>query len=493
MRLKKLSFLAILLLSLGLTGCGSDNLDAVSSSSSDSSSSDDTSDGDTSDTSSDVYTATFDPQPRIIQRGQSVTLNYPLDKTTPAVLNFSFAITGTAVMGSDADYSLSNTSVLTFAAGSNSAALTITTYVKEDVYDARTLTLTFTDSNGDEFSQPFLISGNVYLNDTGMTHYSDTSNFALSSQASGNFALQDAAYGLDVIINSNAIANNGGDNPDTSSQFYKNSRDIDNADPEYKGEAGFRFVKIANNGMPVTASSSSYSCVNDQITGLTWQVKSATNTLTNNEADPGLPAKYSMDVEAAYNAANFSYPWEASALSGVGPGWHYGSPNNDGNSFTTSTDPLGFANSECGYSRAYGDRDFDLYCASGSYANETNFLKVCGKSNWVVPSVEQLRSIINYQQVSDYSTIASDKHALDSTFFDCATENCVINNDGGDAEIYWTSSSVKGSEGLAWCINLQSGNVQTCNKQEHHKVLVVSSNVPSEFFNSSADDSNDAE
>ena len=46
MHLKKLSFLAILLLSLGLTGCGSDNLDTVSSDNSDST-------GDTSDNTSD--------------------------------------------------------------------------------------------------------------------------------------------------------------------------------------------------------------------------------------------------------------------------------------------------------------------------------------------------------------------------------------------------------------------------------------------------------
>jgi len=500
MHLKKLSFLTILLLSIGLTGCGSDNLEAANNGSSNNGSdSGEDNTGDTTGGDGDennegtTYTATGDLTPRVIQRGQTFTFVYTLDKTPDVAVDYAITITGTAVQGISEDYTISNPSILSFTPGSTTASLTISTNKKDDIYDARTLSLTFTGSTGDPATLPLLISGNVYLNDTGMTTYSDTSNFALTTQASGNYALQDAAYGLDVIINSDATINNGGDSQDTSSVFYKNSRDVDTANQEYKGKAGFRFLKIANNGMPVAATSNNYSCVEDEITGLLWQVKSTTNVLTNSETDPALPAQYQMDEEHRYNAANFSYPWEASELSGVGPGWHHGSPNNNNDSFTTNTDPAGFANGLCGYNSGYGDRDFALYCASGSYANETNFLKRCGKSNWVVPTVEQLRSIINYEQVSDYSTIATDKHALDKTFFDCAAEDCVINNNGANGSIYWTSSSVKGSEGLAWCVNLASGNVQTCNKQEYHKVLVVSSNVPSEFFNPNADDSEDTE
>ncbi|QUM79094.1 DUF1566 domain-containing protein [Moritella sp. 5] len=500
MRLKKLSFLTILLLSLGLTGCGSDNLDAATSGSGNTNNGTDSGDngdssGDTDNGSNEdtVYTASGNLLPKIIQRGQTFTFNYYLDKTPDAAVIYDIDIVGTAIQGINQDYTINNASTLTFAKGSTTTSLTITTYQKDDVYDARTLSLTFTGNTGEPAIINLLISGNVYLNDTGISDYSDGSDFNLGAQPGGAPALQDAAYGLDVIINPNALANAGGDTQDPSSIFYKNSRDIDTSNPEYKGKAGFRFVKIANNGMPVIATSHNYSCVKDEITGLLWQVKSTTNTLTNSEVDPSLPAKYQMTEERRYNAANFSYPWEASTLSGIGPGWHHGSANNNNNSFTTNTDPAGFANSICGYNSSYGDRELPLYCASGSYANETNFLKVCGKSNWVIPTVEQLRSIMNYGKVSDYSTIATKKHALDKTFFDCATEDCVINNNGENGSVYWTSSSVKDSEGLAWCVNLQSGNVQTCNKQEYHKVLVVSSNVPSEFFNPVADDSEDTE
>ncbi len=65
MRLQKLGFFSILLLSLSLTGCGSDNLNPIDSGSavgdSDTGGSTD-SNGDT------LYTATFDIIPRVIQR-----------------------------------------------------------------------------------------------------------------------------------------------------------------------------------------------------------------------------------------------------------------------------------------------------------------------------------------------------------------------------------------------------------------------------------------
>ena len=481
MHLKKLSFLAILLLSLGLTGCGSDNLDTVSSNNSDIS---DDSSGDTPD-DNNVYTATFDTIPRIIQRGQTLTLNYPLDKTTSSVLNFSLEITGTAVMGTNDDYTISNSSALTFAAGSNTASITITTYQKQDVYDARTLSLTFTDSDGDQFTQPLLISGNVYLNDSGVTDYSDGNrDFNLGVQPSGDLALQDAAYGLDVIINSNALANAGGDTQDPSSQFYKNSRDIDNNDTEYKGRTGFRFVKIGHDGMARTASSTDYKCIKDEVTGLTWQVKGPNNTLFNQEADPDLPDRYLMQSKTNYNAANFVYTWNPSKLGTTGKGWLLGL--NEGG-LETAADDSDYANGACGFINGIPNREGSLYCSSGSYADEVNLLGVCGQTNWLVPSVEQLRSIIDYSKVTDYSTLAlATDHALDNDFFDCLGNDCVVSNDNNP--VYWTSSQVKGAESLAWCINLQTGSVNTCNKDEELKVILVSSNIPAEFFTQATDD-----
>ena len=186
-----------------------------------------------------------------------------------------------------------------------------------------------------------------------------------------------------------------------------------------------------------------------------------------------------------YSAANFIYLWNASALDTQGKSWD--SSLNDG-PLEEAGDGNHFANSHCGYRNDFYGRTEPLYCSSGSYANEANFLAACGQTNWVVPTVEQLRSIINYNNVIDYASLnITTDHALSDTFFDCAGNDCVVNNDSNP--IYWTSSQVKGADGLAWCINVQTGSVNTCNKNEAHKVMLVSSNIPAEFFTQAADDS----
>jgi len=215
-----------------------------------------------------------------------------------------------------------------------------------------------------------------------------------------------------------------------------------------------------------------------------------------------------------YKAANFHYPWMPSALGTAGSGWASGL--NDATLDEGAEEGAHNANQACGYLGGERNDGQPLYCSTGSYADEVNRLGACGKTNWVVPSVEQLRSILNYNDVVDYSTVTgTQNHAFDDSFFDCkSTDNCVIDksyitecafildsdgNPAPDADgnpkisciqletpesdpVYWTANQVKDSEQLAWCVNLQTGSVNKCHKKEHHRVLVVSSNVPTEFF-----------
>ena len=489
MRLPKLSFFSIALLSLSLSGCGGDNIANGDDGTTPGDGNDLVDPGEGNPGDDDSYTLTVDTTPRILQRGQSFTLIYELDKVTPSALNYDLAVSGNAVSGED--YTISTTSALSFAAGSDNASITIITNKKPDIYDGVTLALAFTNSADETLTQQFLISGNVYLNDTGLLTYSDSNDYALASQTGGDYAMQDAAYGLDVIINSAAVANNGGDIPDSSRPLYKNSLDLDSNDSEYKGPVGFRFIKLADNGMPVAATSNNYACVADEVTGLTWQVKGPANIITNLETDPTLPGRYKMTDNYNYMAANFSYPWSASKLGTPGKGW---SSTLDGKTLDTADLKKGedFANAYCGYlPDANGERDFDLYCNSGSYANETNYFAICGQTNWVVPSVEQLRSIIDYNKAVDVTAATATDHVLAETFFDCPTNDCVLPPTDSNP-LYWTSSQVKGAEGLAWCVNLQNGTVQTCNKREFNKVILVSSNVPTEFFTPNTADANEA-
>lgn len=538
MHLKKLSFLAVFLLSFGLTGCGSDNLDTIGNGNGDSSNNEDSSGGEDSDENGDItYTANGNLTPKIIQRGQTFTFNYYLDKTPDTDVIYDIDIVGTAIKGTSEDYTISNASTLTFIKGSTTTSLTITTYQKDDVYDARTLSLTFTGNTGEPATLNLLISGNVYLNDTGITDYADGSSFDIQTQANDRYRQQDAAYGLDIIINSAATEPDTGDSKDETKQLYKNAFDVNPNDSEYKGKAGFRFVKIANNGMPVVAGTTNYDtpfvqnstnfeCVSDEITGLTWQVKGPKNIITHEAKSKSTePNVYTMTDAQNYKASNFRYPWQASALGTAGSGWYSGL--NKATLDEGAEEGAHYANQACGYPNDVRNNGLPLYCSTGSYADEVNRLGACGKTNWVVPSVEQLRSILDYNDVIDYSVITgTQNHALDDAFFDCKnagnciieknysrwcsfvldgngdivldindnpTSSCIQRESDNSDPVYWTSNQVKGSEQLAWCVNLQTGSVNKCHKREDHRVLVVSSNVPLEFFSPVATTDNSAE
>jgi hypothetical protein len=81
------------------------------------------------------------------------------------------------------------------------------------------------------------------LNDTGITACADASSGDLGCPVSG-YPGQDAEYGRDVTH-----------------------------DDDSDGHAGFSFTKLDGNGNALPASATSWSCVRDNVTGLTWEIK----------------------------------------------------------------------------------------------------------------------------------------------------------------------------------------------------------------------------
>jgi len=88
-------------------------------------------------------------------------------------------------------------------------------------------------------TKPVAVTGK--LNDTGIL------------TTVGNTGAEDADYGRDADV----ATNNDAD-----------------------GHAGFSFVKLDNNGKELSASATSWSCVQDKVTGLVWEVKTAANAET---------------------------------------------------------------------------------------------------------------------------------------------------------------------------------------------------------------------
>ena len=138
---------------------------------------------------------------------------------------------------------------------------------------------------------------------------------------------------------------NGGNNADCRSnisapQDCNQGRDATEND-DSDGHAGFSFTKLDSNGNLLAASATKWSCIQDNVTGLIWEVKTD---------DGGIRDK------------DNSYRW--GGVSAIG----YDSANREG----------------------------DYYDDWDSLVNGANSTKLCGFEDWRVPDTEELRSIVDY-------------------------------------------------------------------------------------------------
>lgn len=284
-----------------------------------------------------------------------------------------------------------------------------------------------------------IVPGDNILNDTGVITFFTGSGFSGTSQES--YPGQDASFGEDV--------KNGVSDSD--------------------GQAGFRFTKIdhSGNALPGSTPSGSYRCVEDENTGLTWEAKTASTALPNGSADKSFnefiqeavtnSKKSPDDADYApypyhsahfyWRSSNYRYYWYQPDLTING-----GSPGAQGPNMGVSGYPIqqtcGFPNeTQVGYSAS------NKNCNSQTYTDYANSLALCGYKDWRLPTVEEMRSLINYSPGAD---------ALDSGFF---PENA--------STTYLTSTPNADAEGAAWCANLQTKKIELCNKQLPHGVMLT--------------------
>lgn len=229
-------------------------------------------------------------------------------------------------------------------------------------------------------------SGGPVLNDTGVTGCSDgaSTGLACNSAADGtdNYPRQDAEYGRDLMF----------DNP---------------AD----GVAGFEFVKLDANGVPLANQSGDYTqspwnCVRDAVTGLTWEVKTNDDSL---------------------NGASWIYSWFNST--GFDDGGNAGSANG-------------------GVCHLSGD------CDTESYISAVNDAGLCGFSNWRLPSRSELLSLVHYG--------ATTAPTIDTDYF----PNTAVNG------LYWSSSWRLPATAVR-VIDFASGRAQDRPHTDAHRIRLV--------------------
>lgn len=198
------------------------------------------------------------------------------------------------------------------------------------------------------------------LNDTGIkfsgNETSGNNNSAdsavdqcIASTQGGNnqVAAQDCSFGRDA----DAIVGDG------YSRFIPGfNSDYNDGD----GETGFSFLKVSASGAPLPASAVAWSCVKDNVTGLMWEVKTDDNGLHDKD---------------------HTYTW-----------------------FDTNASTNGGANgTEDG-----GTCFASVSCDTAGFVLAVNTAGLCGYSDWRLPTVIELRGIVN-------NNISSP--AIDTAFF----------------------------------------------------------------------------
>lgn len=191
-------------------------------------------------------------------------------------------------------------------------------------------------------------------------------------------------------------------------QDCNHGRDFTHNDPT-DGHAGFSFTKLDANGVPLADQSVDYaitpwSCVKDNVTGLIWEVK---NEIAN-------------DIHHKDNI----YKWGGITAIGLGHKEAQGTYYND----------------------------WDVL------VNSSNTQMLCGYSNWRVPTVAELSSIINK-----------------GTFFPAIDVNYFPNT---TSTRFWSSSPTVGypsSPSSAWYIYSGKGDVYSGFRDEYGRVRLVRS------------------
>ncbi|TMP81900.1 hypothetical protein CWB73_05715 [Pseudoalteromonas phenolica] len=157
------------------------------------------------------------------------------------------------------------------------------------------------------------------------------------------------------------------------------------------GLAAFDFTKLDENARPILDSSTSnFSCVKDNNTGLIWEVKQA-----NSAIPPNAPLR---DTRNTYTWYLTNYP--------------NGTPGTDISSCSSS-----------------------VRCDAQIYINEVNATNYCGGRNWRLPTFIEMIGLFNYGEV------AGGSYVLDPTYFPN-----IANPNWTGSSFYWTSQpSIEGA------------------------------------------------
>lgn len=242
------------------------------------------------------------------------------------------------------------------------------------------------------------------INDTGVTTCGD--------YARGHSGISNNDVVCHLLTDSNG-------DPVPSGQDGGSGRDI-SAPNDDDGRKGFSFTKLDASGNALASSATQWSCVKDNVTGLTWEMKTD---------DSGLHDK------------DDTYVWyENDPRVGYGglPGYEK----------ATDYDPSRYDQTCSGF--VIGNNA--SYCNTKAFVNRVNQLGYCGVNTWRLPTREELNSIVDYET----------SPRINTNYFPLIQSN-----------YYWTSVPYAYLNKHVWAINFQYGGGSPWEKQYNYPVVLV--------------------
>lgn len=232
-------------------------------------------------------------------------------------------------------------------------------------------------------------TGNDFINDSGVGWCATASAINLPCPQPG-WPVQDGERGRDALASAGNLPKIGG------------------------GRAGFDFTKISNQGARLPASATQWSCVHDEVTGLTWELKQE-----NGGARDYRKRFHWYDPNPATN------------------GGHPGTP---GDTWYCDNTLNGAA------------------CNTYEYVRYVNIIGMCGKNDWRMPTRRELLSIVDYGAYSP---------RVDTNYF----KPFFVNSING-AYSYWTATPAANGQG-AWWVNFSNTGASNATNTSLNWIMLV--------------------
>jgi hypothetical protein len=178
---------------------------------------------------------------------------------------------------------------------------------------------------------------------------------------------------------------------------------------------GVRFVKVDASGASLPATAKSWACIFDRNTKLLWEING---------------------LNKLGFSSGFKYRWDDGA-------------NEDFGATKNPDDKI----KECSYFSGAPNSNNDK-CTTAIYQLAANYMSLCGNSNWTLPSILNMHSIVKHGQFDP---------AVELQYFPFTRSG-----------YYWSSEGFAYTEDRAWAMHYAIGNKNDVEKSEFHNIMLIS-------------------